>query len=196
MPRIPLAPLQPSGDNGPNPDRKGEGGRSKRRLFHRVARAARYVASPFGAWAGARSIRSSASFIGETVRDVLVATRRDPRFRLFPNGDFDLEATAFLFGISVPVLTRRLAARRRQTALTAYFCLSLSIASTMTWLGYLFGSPAEAGSVMLIANAMGFGAICLLGAFYQALVNFQVRACRAAGWREFLLADRGFWPTP
>ncbi len=161
MPPIPLAPLQPSGGDGPNPDREGEGGRPKRRLFHRVARAARYVASPFGVWAGTRSIRSSASFIGETVRDVRVATRRDPRFRLFPNGDFDLEATAFLFGISVPVLKRRLAARRRMTALTAYLCLALSIlclalsiASTTIWIGHLFGSPAEAGSLMLIANAM------------------------------------------
>ena len=194
MAPIPLAPLQPI--KGDNEDPKRAGTSSRGRRAGRLVRAVRYVSSLLGTWAGARTIRNSASFIGDTVRDVRVATRRDPRFRLFPTGEFDLEATAFLFEISVSDLRRRLAARRRQTAFMAYICFALTVASSATWIGGVFSAPTDGGSVSLTSNAIGFGVICFLGAFYQSLVNFQLRVGRAAKWKEFLLADRGFWPTP
>ena len=194
MPTIPLAPLQPINGGDEDPKRAGRSSRSRR--AGRVVRAARYLSSPLGTWAGAGSIRNSASWIGNTVRDVRVATARDPRFRLFPTGEFDFEATAFLYGISVSDLKRRLAARQRQTAFMAYICFALSVASSVTWIGWIFGAPTDGESVLHTANAIGFGVICFLGAFYQSLVNFQLRAGRAAKWKEFLLADRGFWPIP
>jgi hypothetical protein len=45
--------------------------------------------------------------------------------------------------------------------------------------------------------AFDFLPLCLLFvllAFYQALVNFQIRVGRTAGWREFLTTENGFWP--
>lgn len=194
MPPIPLAPLQPIDDDDQEPKRAGTSSRSRR--GGRLVRAARYMSSPLGIWAGARSIRQSAALIGDTVRDVRVATRRDPRFRLFPTGEFDLEATAFFFGISVPDLKRRLAARQRQTAFMAYTCFALAAFSSATWIGGLFGLLSYTGSVLLTANAIFFGVVCFLGAFYHSLVNFQLRVGRAAKWKEFLLADSGFWPIP
>ena len=194
MPPIPLAPLQPIKSGDQDPERAGRSSRSRR--AGRLVRAARYLSSPLGTWAGIRSIRNSASWIGDTVKDVRVATRRDPRFRLFPTGEFDFEATAFLFEISVADLKHRLAARQRQTAFMAYTCFALSVASSVTWIGGIFAAPTDGGSVLLTANAIGFGVICFLGAFYQSLVNFQLRAGRAAKWKEFLLTDRGFWPIP
>ena len=193
MPPIPLAPLQPINSGDQDPERAGRSYRSRR--AGRLVRAARYLSSPLSNWAGVGSIRNSASWIGDTVKDVRVATRRDPRFRLFPTGEFDFESTAFLFEISVSDLKHRLAARQRQTAFMAYICFALSLASSVTWIGGIF-APTDGGSVLLTANAIGFGVICFLGAFYQSLVNFQLRAGRAAKWKEFLLADRGFWPIP
>ena len=189
---IPLAPLK---SRGRPSDSNADGEPAKPRRG-RIVRAVRYVVSPLGMWAGTRSIRGSASFIGDTVREARVGTRRDPRFRLFPDGEFDLEATAFMFSISLEELKHRLAVRQRQTAWTAYLCVVLACASTVTWIGHVFGSPAEPGSILLFGYSMLFGAICVLGAFYQALVNYQIRAGRAVGWSGFLLADRGFWPVP
>ena len=31
-------------------------------------------------------------------------------------------------------------------------------------------------------------------AFYNALINFQIRSGRRATWREYLLTNRGFLP--
>lgn len=195
---IPLAPLQPAEKAAADLASRGDDDeeRRPRRRLGRLRRAARYVGSPLGSWAGAGAIRSSASFIGESFKEVRVASRRDPRFRLFPNGEFDLEATAFLFGVSVADLERRLAARRRQSAYMAYIGLALAVASCVGWLCHAFGSPGYGGMFMLTLDALGFAAICVLAAFYQALVNFQLRARCAVGWKAYLMTDRGFWPTP
>ena len=195
---IPLAPLRPTDEAGPDPDEgpEGEGRQQPRRRPGRLRRAARYFGSPFGAWAGSGAIRSSAWFIGESLKEVRAASRRDPRFRLFPDGEFDLEATTFLYGISHSEMERRLARRRRHSAYMAYVCAVLAVGSCAGWIGRVFGSPADAGTVMLTLNAIGFGVICVLGAFYQALINFQLRSRRAVGWKEYLMTERGFWPIP
>jgi hypothetical protein len=39
-----------------------------------------------------------------------------------------------------------------------------------------------------------FLSLFLLVAFYNALLNFQIRMRRSASWREFLLTDDGFLP--
>ena len=195
MAPIPLAPLKLHRKSNRSPEREEEFDHPKRRAG-RIVRAVRYVYSPFGMWAGTRSIGGSATSIAETVRDVRAAGRRDARFRLFPGGEFDLETTAHLFSISLAELERRLTARRRQTAWTSYLCFVLAIGSCLTWIGQVFGGSSEPASNLLIVNSMLFGVVCLLGAFYQALVNFQLRANRAVGWKEFLVADRGFWPAP
>lgn len=195
MAPIPLAPLKLQRKSSRSPDREEECDRSERRAGL-VIRTIRYVYAPFGAWTGTRSIRGSAASIGETIRDVRVASRRDARFRLFPSGEFDLETTASLFSIPLAELERRLTARRRQTAWTSYLCFVLAIGSCLTWIGQVFGGFSEPASNLLIVNSMLFGGVCVLWAFYQALVNFQLRAKRAVGWKEFLVADRGFWPVP
>ena len=162
----------------------------------RVRRAARYLFSPLGVWAGSRAILSSATFIGETFSEVWIASRRDPRFRFRPNGEFDVEATAFFVGVTVAEVERRFAARQRQTAYTAYVCVGLAVVSCVGWIGRVFSINPDGGAMMQIVYAFGFGVICVLAAFYQSLVNYQLRSRRAVGWREYLLAERGFWPLP
>ena len=60
--------------------------------------------------------------------------RRDARFRTEKQGAFDLRATAFSYGITVAELERRLSARRRQTALTAYGLAGLGLLFFGVWL--------------------------------------------------------------
>lgn len=187
MAPIPLAPLRPSkpGDRDQRKDGKRRPGRIRRSM--------KYVVSPFGAWVGAGAIRSSAEMVGAAVREARAAAKRDPRFMTFPDGRFDYEATAFLFGISVHELQCRLSARRRQTAYLAYGCLAAALVSFGLWISRAFGATPV--STMYTLNAFSFGAICMLAAFYQALVNFQLRSARAASWREFLLTEQDFWPS-
>lgn len=188
MPPIPLPPLWP-------PERPGQPAtEAGQRRPGRFRRSLGYVVSPLSTWSGVRAIRGSAASVGEAITEVRTATRRDPRFRTFPDGQFDLEATAFLLGSSVKELKRRLAARRRQSAFLAYGSFALAMASFGFWLVQAFGeTPA---SIMFMLNAFGFGLVCLLTAFYQALVNYQIRSGRTETWRDFILTDHGFWPTP
>jgi hypothetical protein len=46
------------------------------------------------------------------------------------------------------------------------------------------------------ADILPFCVLLALLAFYQALINFQIRVGRTAGWREYLMTDSGFWPHP
>ena len=74
-------------------------------------------------WTGRRGISRGAYFIRDLVAALRFGSRPDPRFRTSEDGGFDVEATAFLHGISVFELQRRLAVRRRQTARIAYATL-------------------------------------------------------------------------
>lgn len=191
MAPIPLPPLRPSRRSGD--DGGGEGSPPGRRRG-RVSRAVRWIGSPWGVWAGQNTIRNSASFIEATIAETRTPSGRDARFRTFDDGEFDLEATAFSYGISVAELERRFAVRRRQSAVTAYLCVGLALLSVGFWIEQvLAGSPA-AGMTLLTLNALGFACVSILAAFYQGLVNFQVRAQRTVGWKEFLMTDHAFWP--
>ncbi len=63
-------------------------------------------------WTGRRGISRGASFIRDLVVALRFGSQRDPQFRTSEDGGFDVEATAFLHGISVSELQRRLVLRR------------------------------------------------------------------------------------
>src|SRR5712692_11639854 len=85
-------------------------------------------------WTGRRGISRGASFIRDLSVTLRSGSRRDPRFRTSEAGGFDLEATAFLHGISVFELESRLRVRRRQTARIAYATLALGFIFLTAWL--------------------------------------------------------------
>jgi hypothetical protein len=47
---------------------------------------------------------------------------------------------------------------------------------------------------MMVWEFLPFLSLFLLVAFYNALLNFQIRVRRSAGWREFLSTEEGFFP--
>jgi len=47
---------------------------------------------------------------------------------------------------------------------------------------------------MMAFEFLPFLSLFSLVAFYNALLNFQIRMRRTANWREFLSTEKGFFP--
>jgi hypothetical protein len=145
-------------------------------------------------WVGLRGISRGASFIRDLCVTLRIGARRDPRFRASEDGGYDLEATAFLHGISLLELERRLKVQRRQTARIAYVTFALGCIFLTAWMCEALLSPWTAMRVVLALEFLPFYALFFLLAFYNALLNFQIRIGRTASWREYLATDEPFWP--
>lgn len=145
-------------------------------------------------WVGLRGISRGASLVRDLSVTLRSGTQRDSRFRTSEDGGFDLEATAFLQGISVFQLERRLRVRRRQTARIAYATFALGCIFLTAWVCEALSSPWTAGRVLLALEFLPFCALFFLLAFYNALLNFQMRIGRTASWREYVTTNEPFWP--
>ena len=145
-------------------------------------------------WAGAGPIRRGVSLIGALARQARNPSL--PRGRIYTDEDatIDLEATAFSLCISVSELSSRLARRRQETARLAYVMFGLGVLCLLGWLHAAQGAPLTASRVMLVFDFLPFCALFFLMSFYEALVNYQIRAGRQVGWREFLMAERSILP--
>jgi hypothetical protein len=172
----------------------GSGRQKRRSLFGRVFRSIGWLCSGPVDWAGLSRLSRSASLIRDLSATVRSGSRRDRRFRTSGDGGFDLDSTAFLYGISVPELERRLKVRRRQTALIAYATFALACIFLMAWVCEALSSPWTAARIALALEFLPFCALFFLLAFYHALLNFQIRIGCAASWREYLATSAPFWP--
>jgi hypothetical protein len=145
-------------------------------------------------WAAVGSIRRGISLIGDLARNA----RHEPssRGRVFVRDDraLDLEVTAFSHGISVAALRARLEVRRRETARLAYVMFGLGVLCLVFWLHAALRAPLTSARLMLAVDFLPFGALFFLCAFYQALLNYQIRSGRRTGWRAYLIADDGILP--
>jgi hypothetical protein len=183
-------------------EREGPGSRhsagskseKRRSLLGRVFRSIGWLSAGPIDWVGLRGISRGASFIRDLCVTLRIGARRDPRFRASEDGGYDLEATAFLHGISLFELERRLKVRRRQTARIAYATFALGCIFLTAWMCEALLSPWTAMRVVLALEFLPFCALFFLLAFYNALLNFQIRIGRTASWREYLATDEPFWP--
>jgi hypothetical protein len=166
----------------------------RRSIFGQVIRGIGWLASSPVHWLGVATIRRGGTFIGDLAERLRPRPRRDPRFRTTERGVFDLGATAWSLGVSVVELRHRLDARRRQTAVAAYLLAGLGVAFFLGWLLQVLHTPMTHGRMLLAFDFLPLCLLFVLLAFHQALVNFQIRVGRTAGWREYLTADDGFWP--
>jgi hypothetical protein len=145
-------------------------------------------------WAAVGSIRRGFSLIGDLARNA----RHEPasRARVFVREDctLDLEATAFSHGVSVAALRARLEVRRRETARLAYAMFGLGLLCLAFWLHAALRAPLTSARLMLAVDFLPFCALFFLCAFYQALLNYQVRSGRRVGWRAYLMAEDGILP--
>jgi hypothetical protein len=163
-------------------------------IFSRTMRGASWLAGAPGDWFGRKRVGSGASLIGGLWKRNREGNSRDTRFKTDDSGGFDLTATAFSYGVSVPVLEQRLQQRRRLTALTSYGALGIAGLSVLFWVHAAINQPYTVARAVMIWEFLPFISLFVLLAFYYALLNFQIRKRRSAGWREFLSTDVGFFP--
>jgi len=145
-------------------------------------------------WLGTNRIGRTAAFIGDLVGRLRTAPVRDDRFKTEARGRFDLPATAFSYGVSVPQLQARLAQRRRQTAQLAYATFTLACGFLLAWFWHALSTPWSAGRIASAVEFLPFCVVFFLVAFYYALLNFQIRVGRMVNWREYLATSEPFWP--
>jgi len=166
----------------------------RRSWFGRAFGGVRWLAAAPGEWLGVRVLSRGASFISWLAGPARAAPARDRRFKVEADGEFDLRASAFSYGMSVHALEERLRARRRQTALLAYALFGLALLFLLAWARATLSAPLSASRLMLAFEFLPFGLLFFLMAFYQALVNFQIRVRRTVGWCEYLTTDEKFLP--
>jgi len=176
----------------PNPDKPPP---RRRSVMGKVARGAGWLASGPLDWAGVRRIRRSATFIGDLATLLRHGPSRDDRFRIEEDGAFDRAATASLYGLSIEEFDQRLLARRRQTARIAYASFALACAFFLAWLWQALSSPWTTARLVSTVEFLPFSGLFLLIAFYNALLNFQIRVGRTASWREYLGTSLPFLPS-
>jgi hypothetical protein len=189
-------PLSPAGNPKDRPRAFSAGAPEpeRRSIFRTFFRGVGWLGSSPVHWLGMKSIRQGASFIGDTADRARARSSRDPRFKTAEAGTFDLPATAFGIGLTVSELEARLTARRRQTAVTSYILGVLAAVLLLLWLCKVVATPMAGGRLVLAIDFLPLCLLFVLLAFYQALINFQIRLGRTAGWREYLTTDDGFWP--
>ena len=194
MDQIPLRPIgQPeepprhlNGSEAPTPKRRS--------IFGKFFRGVGWLSASPVHWMGVKSIRQGASFIGDLADRAKAPSKRDSRFKTAEAGQFDIQATAFGMGMTVSQLERYLHARRRQTALTSYVFGALGSVFLLVWFLKVISTPMISGRLVLAVDFLPLCLLFLLLGFCQALINYQIRIGRTAGWREYLTAEDAFWP--
>jgi len=179
----------PPNDETPEPRR-----RIRRSWFGKLFGGVGWMLSGPVDWAATKSIARA----GALIRGLSIAARsrrpRDSRFKLEPEGGFDLTATAFCLGLSVSELQRRLTARRRRTAQIAYLMFGLACLALLAWIRAALMSPWTFQRLVLAIEFLPFCVLFLLIAFYNALINYQIRMRRIVGWCAYLTTNEAFWP--
>lgn len=188
-PKIPGAGRQPGEQVS-----QGTGAGKKPSLIGRTMRRIGWLAGGPADWFGRKSVRSGAGLIGDLWHQTKTAPKRDSRFKTDGGGVFDLKATAFSYGISAEALEKRLEQRRRITFMISYGALGIAVLSVVFWIHSAINEPYMPARVMMAWEFLPFLSLFLLVAFYNALLNFQIRMRRSASWREFLSTDQGFLP--
>ena len=141
-------------------------------------------------WAGMKSISRAASLIGGLAGAIRTRPLRDSRFKVGDAGSFDLMAT----GMTAPQLEAWLVTRRKELALIAYAMFALAGLFFLAWVRAALSTRWTISRMVLSVEFLPFCVLFFLVAFYNALLNFQIRTRRQATWREYLLTSESFWP--
>ena len=168
--------------------------RRRRSLFGTLFHGTGWLMATPWVWFGGDRVVRGWSLIGELCGLLRGRQARDTRRKTEDQGGFDLQATATSYGIPVQQLETRLAARRRQTAHIAYAALAFGALFLVGWIWHALASPWTATRIASALYFLPFCAVFFLVAFYNALLNFQIRTGRLASWYEYLVTPDGFWP--
>ncbi len=145
-------------------------------------------------WAGQGAIAGGAGMIRDFWRKLRVQPKPNPLFKTKEDGSFDLMASAFMRGMTAAEYEASLRRQQWQTAFAAYLAWGLTVLFVIGWLLGAMDLPSAYGRFIRLMETLPFCLVLFLTGFYQALLNFQIRQRRLAGWREFLFTEKGFWP--
>ncbi len=187
-------PGQANSDQSDKERPEGNTDARKPSFFRRMMRPVGWLVSGPVDWFGRKSVNSGAHLIGNLWQGMRTGKKRDSRFKVDENGGFDLAATAFSYGLSVEALQRRMQQRQRTTSMTSYGAFIIAVISVMVWIYSAVEQPYTFARLMMVWQFLPFIGLFVLLAFYNALLNFQIRLRRSASWREFISTDEGFFP--
>jgi len=139
-----------------------------------------------------REIVQNAGVIKELVGRIRTGPGGDSRVWIDDGRFLDLKMMAAAQGVNVATIRWQLANRRRQTARLFICYLFGAIGFFVMWLIEAITTPAYTSFFI------GLLAICaafLLSAFYNALVNWQIRNLRLGSALEFLHTEQSWWPS-
>jgi hypothetical protein len=151
------------------------------------------LGGPFSTF-GTEHIARNAAVIGSLAERLKQGPRTDGRVHVDDDRRLDLAAMARRAGVSVAAIEIQLANRRRQTARAVLCYLAGGVGFPAFWFLEAISTPsftrlAYVGGLLLICTAF------FLSAFYNALVNWQIRTLRLGTAREFLCTDESWWPS-
>lgn len=169
------------------PEKSGRGGpirRGFRSLF----------GSPAGA-AGIPQIRENWRAIRGMAALIIQGPQADDRVRVKADRVLDLHEMAYVMGTTISVVEMRLSARRRQTRLAVYAYLGAAVVLWASWLYEAIASPGSYARLLTVAGLIAITTCFGLGAFYNALVNWQIRAGRLGSAGEFMSTTDSWRPS-
>ena len=149
--------------------------------------------APFGAL-GTEDIVRNAETISKLGAQIRRAPGPDTRIRTDDDRNLDVVAMAAGAGVNIAEILRLLGNRRRQTAHAVLYYLAGGFGFLGLWLFEAARLPVYARA----AYVVGLLAICaafFLSAFYNALINWQIRTLRLGSVREFLATEESWWPS-
>lgn len=165
----------------------------KRTLLGRLWGGVKWVGSVPARGLPLEEISSGWRWIAETITGFRTKKPEDRRFRTYEDGSFDLQATAFLHGMTVWQVDSLLARRQRERAIAAYFFFAWGLLFLAIWLWMMATTPWSGWLIVPVLEFAPFCVFLFVIAFQNALANYQIRIRRLASPAEFLKAE-AFWP--
>ena len=152
------------------------------------------VAAPLACF-GYAQIADSASKIRGLVGVIHSGPQPDPHVRLAPDRSLDVTAMALAAQVSPAEIERQLENRRRQTTRATFlYLLGSGLFVALAFYHAMVTLPALPTLSYLLTMISICCCFCSM-AFYNALVNWQIRTRRLGSAREFLDTGETWWPS-
>ncbi len=152
------------------------------------------VAAPLACF-GYAQIASNASTIRGLVGAIRSGPQPDPHVRLAPDRTLDVAAMAWAAQVSPLEIERQLENRKRQTTRATFlYLLGAGLFLALAFFHAIVTLPALPTLSYLLTMISICSCFCSM-AFYNALVNWQIRTHRLGSAREFLNTGETWWPS-
>ena len=181
----------------PPPDSPPKAPRPAKRasFLGRSWRGVKFVAGGPIATIGLPEISEGATLIKALSHQLRSGPGTDPRLRVDMHGYIELEATAFLHGVSVEALLQVFLLRRRQTARTAYMTFWLGAVLLLVWMVAALQLRMNGARLLSAIEFLPFCVLFFLLAFKSAWMNWQLRTRRLGSAFAYLRTTEPFLPN-